>query len=232
MAVTQSLQFAMDLSWMLLPLLPCSAPSKQMRLQIQRFWRAHDEGCNRVGPFAMKILVGAPPERGFENPARSFPVPSTCCASRADHREHRRIFPTTTRPPSFLMSGVHDASCLRILECDFDIRKGLRANVVLSGATTMFKRVGGRMRTRVDRVCTCSSHFLRTPVVSTQRLVRCVSLGCMGLTRSGLSCTSLAGVGFLCLWFTAHTHACPNVPSSAPSAHSEFKLVMKARLQR
>ena len=60
------------------------------------------------------------------------------------------------------MNGVHDASCLRILECDFDIRKGLRANVVLSGATTMFQRVGERMRTRVDRVGTCSSHFLRT----------------------------------------------------------------------
>ena len=55
---------------------------------------------------------------------------------------------------SFLMSGVHDASSLRIMEC-FDIRNCLRAKVVFSVATTVFQRVGERMRIRVDRVGTC-----------------------------------------------------------------------------
>mmetsp|Transcript_53994 Transcript_53994/g.144430 ORF Transcript_53994/g.144430 Transcript_53994/m.144430 type:complete len:89 (-) Transcript_53994:68-334(-) len=53
------------------------------------------------------------------------------------------------------MSGVRDASSVRIMKCDFDIRKGLRATVVLSGATTMFQRVGERMTIRVGRVGTC-----------------------------------------------------------------------------
>ena len=41
------------------------------------------------------------------------------------------------------------------VECDSDIRKGLRANVVLSGAMAMFQRVGERMTITVDRVGTC-----------------------------------------------------------------------------
>ena len=63
-------------------------------------------------------------------------------------------FSNNDKLTSFLISGVHDASSLRIMEC-FDIRKGLRANVVFSVATTVFQRVGERTRISVDRVGTC-----------------------------------------------------------------------------
>ena len=52
------------------------------------------------------------------------------------------------------MSGVQDPSSLSTVECDSDIRTGLRANVVLSGAMAMFQRVGERMTITVDRVGT------------------------------------------------------------------------------
>ena len=53
------------------------------------------------------------------------------------------------------MSGVQDTSSLSTVEWDYDIRKGLRANVVLSGAMAMFQRVGERMTITVDHVGTC-----------------------------------------------------------------------------
>jgi len=42
-------------------------------------------------------------------------------------------------------SGIHDVTFQSIAKCDFDIRKDLYANVVLSGGSTMFQGIGERM---------------------------------------------------------------------------------------
>merc|ERR1719487_2716746 len=42
-------------------------------------------------------------------------------------------------------SGIHDMTFSSIMKCDVDIRKGLYANVVLSGGTTMFQGIAERM---------------------------------------------------------------------------------------
>ena len=50
--------------------------------------------------------------------------------------------------PSFIgkeASGIHDTIFQSIMKCDVDIRKGLCANIVLSGGTMMFEGIGERV---------------------------------------------------------------------------------------
>merc|ERR1712070_160881 len=50
--------------------------------------------------------------------------------------------------PSFLgmeTPGIHETTYNSIMKCDVDIRKDLYANVVLSGGTTMYSGIAGRM---------------------------------------------------------------------------------------
>jgi len=42
-------------------------------------------------------------------------------------------------------AGVHETTYNSIMKCDVDIRKDLYANIVLSGGTTMFAKIGERM---------------------------------------------------------------------------------------
>ena len=88
-----------------------------MRLEIQRFWRAQAGRFDRIGSCTVNTKVGAPPKRRLG----ILLVLSQYVPGAVD------LEPIT----SLLMSGVQDASSLRIVECDFDILKGLRANAVL-----------------------------------------------------------------------------------------------------
>jgi len=50
--------------------------------------------------------------------------------------------------PSFIgkeANGIHDTTFQSIMKCDVDIRRDLYLNVVLSGGSTMFPGIGGRM---------------------------------------------------------------------------------------
>merc|ERR1712066_380783 len=54
--------------------------------------------------------------------------------------------------PSFLgmeSTGVHEATYNSIMKCDIDIRKGLYANNVLSGGTTMYPGIADRMQKEI-----------------------------------------------------------------------------------
>jgi len=42
-------------------------------------------------------------------------------------------------------AGIHETTYNSIMKCDVDIRKDLYANIVLSGGTTMFAKIGERM---------------------------------------------------------------------------------------
>merc|ERR1711920_370846 len=56
--------------------------------------------------------------------------------------------PEALYQPSLLgndANGIHDMIFQAIIKCDVDIRKGLYANVVLSGGTAMFAGMGERM---------------------------------------------------------------------------------------
>ena len=51
--------------------------------------------------------------------------------------------------PSFLgmeSCGIHETTFNSIMKCDVDIRKGLYANTVLSGGTTMYPGIADRMQ--------------------------------------------------------------------------------------
>ncbi|XP_026198259.1 actin, clone 302-like [Anabas testudineus] len=54
--------------------------------------------------------------------------------------------------PSFLgmeSAGVHETTYNSIMKCDVDIRKGLYANTVLSGGTTMYPGIADRMQKEI-----------------------------------------------------------------------------------
>ncbi|KAK8765175.1 hypothetical protein V5799_032216 [Amblyomma americanum] len=54
--------------------------------------------------------------------------------------------------PSFLgmeSSGIHETTYISIMKCDVDIRKGLYANTILSGGTTMYPGIANRMQKEI-----------------------------------------------------------------------------------
>merc|ERR1712211_61293 len=54
--------------------------------------------------------------------------------------------------PSFLgmeACGIHETTYNSIMKCDVDIRKGLYANTVMSGGTTMYPGIADRMQKEI-----------------------------------------------------------------------------------
>jgi len=57
--------------------------------------------------------------------------------------------------PSFIgmeAAGIHELTYNSILNCDIDIRKDFYGNIVLSGGTTMFEGIGGRLTKEVSNL--------------------------------------------------------------------------------
>lgn len=46
-------------------------------------------------------------------------------------------------------AGIHETTYNSIMKCDIDIRKGLYANNVLSGGTTMYPGIADRMQKEI-----------------------------------------------------------------------------------
>ena len=67
-----------------------------------------------------------------------------------------------------VQTGIHQCTKISIVKCDIDIRKGLHANTVLSGGTTMFSGIANRMQKELR-----PSHQQRASRTSSDRCAPC-----------------------------------------------------------